>query len=80
MDPHVLYLYIWSRIHKELKLVCLGSPNSSGYLVWLSQQVSSTFDQIYQGILHIISYYTYIIPHESKRSRELQVCKLVHGG
>ena len=78
--PMIFIYHFDQEVIKILKLVCLENPNSSRYLVWLPQQVSSTFDQIFQGIINIKSSYTYIILHESQRSRELQICKLVQGG
>ena len=78
--PMIFTRYFDQEIIKSLKLVCLGNPNSCGYLVCLLQQVSLSIGQIFQGILHITSSCAYRILHESKISIELQVCKLVHGG
>ena len=48
----------------DLKIVCLENPNSSGYLVWLPQQVSSAIGQTFQGILNDTSSQAYMNPHD----------------
>ena len=78
--PLIPTCYIDQVFFKSLRVICLGNPSLTGYLVWLLQQLSSTFDKICQGILHITSSYTYMILHESQKSRECQASKLVHGG
>ena len=78
--PMIFTCYFYQEIIKSLELVCLRNPNSSGYLVWLLQQVSSIIDQVFQVILHISSSYAYVILHESQKSRECQASKMVHGG